>query len=100
MKKIFTFMLLLLVGAVISKGYAKAYDLYVGGVQVTDVNASDIKYTGLTQGKVSYDSSTKTLTLDNVIGNGMGKSFIENIGVEGLTIYVKDSCINGLVYRL
>ena len=91
MKKIITFMLLLLMGAIMSKGYAKAYDLYVGGVQVTDDNASDI--IGLTQGKVSYDSSTKTLMLDNVIYS-MGNSdvFIENIGVEGLTIYVKDSC--------
>ena len=55
-----------------------SYNLWVGGVKVTSGNASNIIGGGIT-GKVTYDDSTKTLTLDNVnidsvysFGNGMG----------------------------
>lgn len=37
------------------------YNLWVGGVQVTSDNAADV----LSDGKVSYDHNTKTLTLNN-----------------------------------
>ena len=40
------------------------YNLWVGGVQVTNANASNITGKGIT-GAVSYDSTTKTLTLNN-----------------------------------
>jgi len=40
------------------------YSLWVAGVQVNEINASDITGTGIT-GKVSYVPDTKTLTLDN-----------------------------------
>ena len=43
----------------------KSYNLWVGGVKVTSGNASNITGGGIT-GKVTYDDSTKTLTLDNV----------------------------------
>ena len=43
------------------------YDLWVGGVQVT--NASNITGEGIT-GAVSYDSTTKTLTLNNATITG------------------------------
>ena len=43
----------------------KSYNLWVGGVEVTSDNASNITGGGIT-GKVTYDDSTKTLTLDNV----------------------------------
>ena len=40
----------------------KSYNLWVGGVEVTSGNASKITGEGIT-GKVTYDDSTKTLTL-------------------------------------
>ena len=42
------------------------YDLWVGGVQVTSANAADI----LNDGKVSYDATTDTLTLNNTTITG------------------------------
>ena len=42
-----------------------SYNLWVGGVEVTSDNASNITGEGIT-GTVTYDDSTKTLTLDNV----------------------------------
>ena len=43
-----------------------SYNLWVGGVKVTSGNASNITGGGITRGKVTYDDSTKTLTLNNV----------------------------------
>nr|MCR5177864.1 carbohydrate-binding domain-containing protein [Lachnospiraceae bacterium] len=43
-----------------------AYNLWVGGVQVTDANKADIP--GVTGGKASYDPESKTLTLKGVKG--------------------------------
>lgn len=40
------------------------YDLWVGGVQVTSINASNITGSAIS-GTVSYDAATKTLTLNN-----------------------------------
>ena len=45
---------------VLSASADESYSLYVGGVQVTDQNASDI----LGNGTASYDPATKTLTLN------------------------------------
>ena len=42
-------------------GQGRAYDIWVGGVRVTDANASDV----LGDGKVRYDAAANTLTLDN-----------------------------------
>ncbi len=42
------------------------YGITVAGVEVTNKNCSDILSTGDNKGKVSYDSSTNTLTLNNV----------------------------------
>lgn len=39
------------------------YDVWVGGVQVTDANKDNITGTGIT-GRVTYNSDTNTLTLD------------------------------------
>ena len=45
----------------------KSYKLWVGGVEVTSDNASNITGEGIKgTGTVTYDDSTKTLTLDNV----------------------------------
>ena len=45
------------------------YDLWVGGVQVTGANAGNITGAGIT-GAVSYDATTKTLTLNNATITG------------------------------
>ena len=51
------------------------YNLWVGGVQVTNTNASNITGEGITgegiTGAVSYDSTTKTLTLNNATITGV-----------------------------
>ena len=46
------------------------YPLWVGGVQVTSENASDI----FNDGKASYNAETKTLTLNNYTYEGAGKN--------------------------
>ncbi len=43
-----------------------SYDLWVGGVQVTSVNKDDIP--AFTQGTVSFDPDTNTLTFTDVVG--------------------------------
>ncbi|MBQ6439554.1 MAG: Ig-like domain-containing protein [Mogibacterium sp.] len=49
---------------VICKGITEYYDLYVGGVHVSDKNSSSITGDGIT-GKVSYDKASNTLYLEN-----------------------------------
>ena len=46
------------------------YNLWVGSVQITNANASNITGEGIT-GAVSYDSTTKTLTLNNATITGV-----------------------------
>ena len=48
---------------------AATYDLWVGGVEVTSANASNIKGAGVS-GKVSYNASTNTLTLNGATITG------------------------------
>lgn len=57
------------------------YGIEIDKIPVTSINKSDIKG----DGKVSYDSDTKTLTL-----NGGTYNYINNEEVEGLTINVAD----------
>lgn len=45
------------------------YDFRVAGTLVTSSNMNDIPVTGKTQGTISYDSETETLTFDNVVIN-------------------------------
>ena len=60
------------------------YNLWVGGVQVTNANAGNITGEGIT-GAVSYDSTTKTLTLNNATITG----------VHEYSIFDDVSCIYG-----
>lgn len=86
------------------------YDLYVGDVQVTGKNASDIKGEGI-HGKVSYSPKTKTLTLDNAmisssqlyaggslrfygIENQKGDLTVNLVGNNTIDIYNDDSNID------
>ena len=79
---------------------ARAYDLWVGGVQVTTSNASDITGSNIKGNlssvnggnpKVNYVSSTNTLYLYNVKIERTGKNnhAIENKGMNGLRIVLK-----------
>ena len=58
-----------------------AYDLWVGGVQVTDANKHDIR--GVNGGKASYDPDNNTLTLSGVRGF---KSYIKEYS--GICAYI------------
>ena len=63
----------------------EGYGLTVGGTQVTSFNASNVQCDGLTDGVVSYDAASHTLTLDNVnisLNNTIGISST----IAGLTI--------------
>ena len=79
---------------------ARAYDLWVGGVQVTTSNASDITGSNIKGNlssvnggnpKVNYVSSTNTLYLYNVKIERTGKNnhAIENKGMNGLRIVLR-----------
>ena len=63
-----------------------SYNLWVGGVEVTSDNASNITGEGIT-GTVTYDDSTKTLTLDNVNIDSV-YSFGNGVGTDSAGIYV------------
>ena len=83
MKKLFTSIMLLMVGVVAMQ--AASYELYVCGTQVTDANKNNIM-TGVT-----FDGD-KTLTLNNVTMNAGGNYAIYNKGIDGLTISIIGTC--------
>ena len=60
MKKLFTPLLMLAALLSSTQAWAEDYNLYVGGVQVTDANKSNIKPNGLTSGTISYNNGTLT----------------------------------------
>ena len=61
MKQIFTLMLLLVAGAFIITAQAADYQIWVGGMQVTDANKDNIRPAGMTVGKCDFDSDSRTL---------------------------------------
>lgn len=76
----------------INSGYPR-YDLYVGGTQVTGCNKYGIGSMYITAGgptAVTYNGSTKTLTLTDATVTNMGEDMnaLKNSGVDGLTINV------------
>ncbi|MBQ7421144.1 MAG: hypothetical protein IJ722_03325 [Alloprevotella sp.] len=79
---------------------ATYYGIKVGGVSVTSDNASNVTGSNITANnserpyKVSYDASTKTLTLDNVriYRTGSYNRAILNESCEGLTIVFRSHC--------
>ena len=88
MKKLYSLLVLLFVGALTaSEAWAVDYDLRVAGVKVTSDNASKITGTGIS-GTVSYNNSTKTLTLKNATITCETSGAIVNLGIAGLTILV------------
>ena len=68
-----------------------AYPLYLGSTRVTSINAADV----LGDGKVSYNASTNTLTLNNATINGYGTTDGLRSEILGLTInLIGDNIIN------
>ena len=71
---------------------AAEYDLYVAGKQLNSVNAHNFYSPYLTAGSVTYDNSTKTLTLNNAVISGQTGTVTSNVNcgiyneVSGLTI--------------
>ena len=75
-----------------------SYNLWVGGVEVTSGNASNIIGGGIT-GKVTYDDSTKTLTLNNVNIDSV-YSFENGVGKDSAGIYVSIDFDGDLTIKL
>ncbi len=75
-----------------------SYNLWVGGVEVTSDNASNITGEGIT-GTVTYDDSTKTLTLNNVNIDSV-YSFTNGVGTDSAGIYVRFDFDGDLTIKL
>ena len=75
-----------------------SYNLWVGGVEVTSDNASNITGEGRT-GTVTYDDSTKTLTLNNVNIDSV-YSFTNGVGTDSAGIYVRFDFDGDLTIKL
>jgi len=89
MKKYLTLLLMLMT---VSWASAATYDLWIAGIQVTDNNKNNITGSGIDPkawlgGKVSYNSSNNTLTLQNVVIKGYSDKAIVN-HIQGLAIQV------------
>lgn len=78
-------------GAWAATNEATSYGFRVGGVLVTSENAENITGDGIYRGKVSYDVTTHTLTLDNAVIGPSGTGCIEGEG---------DNEPNDLTFRL
>ncbi len=66
MKKFFTSFLLMMAGAFMTTALADSYKIWIGGVQVTDLNKDNISPAGKTAGTIRYNSTNKTLICQNV----------------------------------
>ncbi len=80
--------LLLLIGVLsISATMAqKTYDLWIAGELVTYFNASDLSTIDGVTGTISYDNTTKTLTLNNAEIDASGKYYAIKSDIENLKI--------------
>ncbi len=69
-----------------------AYDLWIWGTQVTSINCSNLAaIIGATEGSISYDPATTTLTLDNVKTDNSGDKNTIKSSIEGLKINIVGS---------
>ena len=66
MKRLFTSFLFMMAGAFMTTALADTYNIWVGGVQVTDANKDNISPAGKTAGTISYNSTYKSLVFQNV----------------------------------
>ncbi|HHT23278.1 MAG TPA: hypothetical protein GXZ87_08225 [Bacteroidales bacterium] len=68
------------------------YNLWIWGTQVTSINCSDLAaIIGATEGSISYDPATTTLTLDNVKTDNSGDKNTIKSSIEGLKINIVGS---------
>ncbi len=72
---------------------AANYDINVAGVEVTTSNYNNVTGGDIVRGTVSYNPSTKTLTLTNVeiLRTGSGHAIL-NRSVQGLTVQFVGTC--------
>lgn len=90
MKKLFTPLLMLAALLSSTQAWADNYDLYVGGVQVTDDNKSNITSSAITGGKVTYDPTNKYLVIsDGTVITRAGDCI--NSSIDGLLIIFSGS---------
>ncbi len=66
MKRLFTSFLFMMAGAFMTTVLADSYNIWVGGVRVTDDNKDNISPAGKTSGTISYNSTYKNLIFQNV----------------------------------
>lgn len=86
MKKLFTSLALLILGAVTNTAMAEYLGIIIAGTEVTTTNCSNITGPGIS-GTVKYDPNTKTLTLkDATITSSEQYDGIYNANVEDLQI--------------
>ena len=68
------------------------YDLYIAGTRVTSENCNNLSHYYGINGEVSYDPSSRTLTLDNATINATGEYDGIESRIDGLTIRVIGTC--------
>lgn len=101
MRKLFLLMTLIVLAGANVQTEAKYYGIKVGGVEVTDKNASNVTGDNIKRAltsqecKVSYNEKTKVLTLRNVRIERTGKNnrAVLNDTCNGLTIVCEMECI-------
>ena len=80
------------------------YELWIAGRTITSENCNNISNFSGVSGRVSYDPSSNTLTLDNATINATGKDYAIKSKIDGLTIRVIGTCtltseyVNALVF--
>ena len=86
MKRLFTSLVLLalLTG---TQAWAESYNLWIGNVQVTDDNKSNIVPTGLTSGSISYNAASNILQFKNVTMSSDGRPCVRNETSTHLYVY-------------
>ena len=75
---------------------ATDYGFYLANIRVTSDNCNNIPHNDVfTRGTASYNNSTKTLTLNNVIisRTGNGHNCIDNVSCDGLHVVFKGTCL-------
>ena len=88
MRLIAIFLCSLLSTTAFSAPTATDYGLKVAGVDVTSDNSADLSVIDGVKGTVSYDSATKTLTLQDATIDKADEFTIENISVDGLKVNI------------
>ena len=84
MKKLLTTALLLMAGTFMTTTLADTYNIWVGGLQVTDDNKGNINPSGKTAGTITYNSNSKHLIFDGVTMS-TDKRCID-VEMEGVTV--------------